>query len=408
MARTRTLLQLGGSTQQIVVIEAAKRCGYRTVVCDYLPDNPGQHYADAFYPVSTTDRDAVLEVARAENVEGVLAYSSDPAAPTAAYVAEKLGLPTNPLASVETLSVKTLFREHLRKADFPCPHAVGIPADTLPSQARNLVSSLRFPIVVKPSDSSGSKGVSVLDRSVLDTPDGLADALEKARTFTRNGMLIAEEHIGLATPTVIGGDIFVKDGRVCFWGLSNCLRTKESPLLPIGETMPLDLPDSLQSKVRSTIQDLVTSLDIRFGELNVEVIIGEGNVPYILELGARAGGAMLPVLLSDASGIDLMRANVMCAMGDDPGALDWQAESECYSIYFLNSEKSGVYRGYSLSPAAQSACYRVVPYQEEGAHVERFEHAGHMLGVLFFRFPDRAQMNAVMGSISDHVSAIVE
>ena len=91
MENARTLLLLGGSGQQVVAIEAAKRCGYRTVVCDYLPDNPGQHHADAFYLVSTTDRDAVLEVARAEGVMGVVAYSSDPAAPTAAYVAESLG-----------------------------------------------------------------------------------------------------------------------------------------------------------------------------------------------------------------------------------------------------------------------------------------------------------------------------
>ncbi len=99
---SRGILLLGGSRQQVVAIEAAKRLGYRTVLCDYLPDNPGRLVADSFHLVSTTDRDAVLEVARAEGISGVLAYASDPAAATAAYVAQELGLPGNPLRSVES------------------------------------------------------------------------------------------------------------------------------------------------------------------------------------------------------------------------------------------------------------------------------------------------------------------
>ena len=113
----KTLLLLGGSDQQVVAIETAKRLGYRTVLCDFLPDNPGQYTADKFYLVSTTDREAVLEVAKKENVDGVLAYASDPAAPTAAYVAETLGLPTNPSCAVETLCNKDLFRDFLRETE---------------------------------------------------------------------------------------------------------------------------------------------------------------------------------------------------------------------------------------------------------------------------------------------------
>ena len=89
----KKLLLLGGSAQQVIAIKTAKRLGCETILCDYLPDNPGRCEADRFYLVSTTDEQAVLEVARREQVDGVLAYASDPAAPTAAYVAEKLGLP---------------------------------------------------------------------------------------------------------------------------------------------------------------------------------------------------------------------------------------------------------------------------------------------------------------------------
>ena len=97
----KTLLSLGGSAQQVVALETARRLGLRTVLCDYLPDNPGQFHADKFYCTSTTNREAILKVAEEEKIDGIIAYASDPAAPTAAFVAERLGLPTNPCESVE-------------------------------------------------------------------------------------------------------------------------------------------------------------------------------------------------------------------------------------------------------------------------------------------------------------------
>ena len=107
----KKILLLGGSLQQIEAIQTAKRQGLYTVLCDYLEDNPGQYYADRFYPVSTTDREAVLEVARKEKADYIIAYASDPAAPTAAYVAEQMHMPGNPFRSVEILCDKEKFRD---------------------------------------------------------------------------------------------------------------------------------------------------------------------------------------------------------------------------------------------------------------------------------------------------------
>ena len=104
----KKILLLGGSAQQTVAIRAAKKLGYFTIVCDYLPDNPGQYIADRFYGASTTDVEAIYEIARKEGVDGILAYASDPAALPAAIVAERLGLPTNPAKSVEILGLKPL------------------------------------------------------------------------------------------------------------------------------------------------------------------------------------------------------------------------------------------------------------------------------------------------------------
>ncbi len=152
----KKILLLGGSTQQIPAIEYAKKQGYYTILCDYLSDNPGQEYSDKFYCTSTTDREAILEVAQKENVDGIVAYASDPAAPTAAYVAEKMGLPTNPYKSVEILAMKDKFRQFLKENSFNSPQS-GSFYDF--KQAKEAIDMFTFPAIVKPVDSSGSKGV---------------------------------------------------------------------------------------------------------------------------------------------------------------------------------------------------------------------------------------------------------
>ena len=399
---TRTLVLLGGSAQQVVAIETAKSCGYRTVVCDYLPDNPGQYHADAYYCVSTTDAEAVLEVARAEHAEGIVAFSSDPAAPTAAFVAEVLGLPTNPLSSVNILSVKTRFREYLQSVGLPSPRAVAIPATSSRAEALRRIEGLGFPIVVKPSDSSGSKGV-----TVLESADALEVALEAARTFNRNGELIAEEYIESSLPFVVGGDIFVVDGQIRFWGFAACERNEVLPTIPHLLTMPICLTSAQLKQVKDLLQTLVSSLGIKFGEMNLEIIISSDGTPYIIELGARAGGVMFPVLLSDASGIDLVRACVMCAMGDDPGALDWESDDGCYAIYLVHSLKEGEYVGLELSDEAEAACYRKAMFQEPHTPVGRIENARGVLGILFFHFETASAMAEVLLNDYEHIHVLV-
>ena len=109
----KKLLMLGGSLYQTFAIKEAKRLGYYVITADYLPSNPGHKYSDEYHNISTTDKEAVLKLAKKLEVDGVVAYASDPAAPSAAYVCEKMGLPTSPYKSVEILSNKDLFRQFL-------------------------------------------------------------------------------------------------------------------------------------------------------------------------------------------------------------------------------------------------------------------------------------------------------
>lgn len=407
----RTILLLGGSRQQVVAIETAKRLGYRTVLCDYLPDNPGQHHADVFYQESTTDPELMLEIARKEHAEGVLAYASDPAALTQAYVAERLGLPTNPYASVEKLSVKHLFRRHLHESGLPCPKAVALPADGISGDDAVAASGgMRLPVVLKPTDSSGSKGVTVLEER---DPESFAAAVAHAAEHSRNRILVLEEYIRATFPRVIGGDVFVAHGKVAFWGLMSCLRDESlGGLVPIGERFPSGLSHEQTMRVKWVIQKLVDSLHLEFGEMNVEIIVGEDGVPYFLELGARAGGNMIPVQLSDISGIDLVEANVRYAMGDDSMDVSFDDEIDAPGIancsYVPHASRGGIYEGLEIAPELRPHIYRTVPYVDEGSRVERFDGANKALGILFLRFESVGQMEDMLERMCQLVRPVVE
>ena len=189
MDSKKKLMLLGGSAQQIIAIETARRLGYATVLCDFLPDNPGQHHADTFYLVSTTDKEAILEVARKEQIDGILAYASDPAAPTAAYVAQKLGLPGSPYRSVELLCNKDQFRKFLADNNFCTPKAKGY-RSTEEALSDISASAFKMPVIVKPVDSSGSKGV-----GRIDTMEEAQPALDYAMSFSRDKRIIVEENM---------------------------------------------------------------------------------------------------------------------------------------------------------------------------------------------------------------------
>ena len=230
----KKILLLGGSAQQVIAIETAKRLGYYTILCDYLIDNPGQYYADKFYLISTTDKEAIFKVALDESIDGVIAYASDPAAPTAAYVAEKMNLPTSPYKSVETLCNKDKFREFLYQNGFHAPQSGGYDNAV---EANADIGRFHFPIIIKPVDSSGSKGA-----TVLHSLDELEAALNYAFSFSRSHRIIVEEFIEKKHPYLIGGDIFVENGKIILWGLLNCHRDSNvNPLVPVGKSYPLEL-----------------------------------------------------------------------------------------------------------------------------------------------------------------------
>lgn len=391
----KKILLLGGSAQQVIAIEAAKHLGYYTILCDYLPDNPGQYEADQFYLISTTDKDAVLEIAQKEKIEGVLAYASDPAAPTAAYVAEKLELPGNPLKSVEILCNKDRFRKFLLKNGFSVPNAKGY---SLAIDAVKEKNGFEYPIIIKPVDSSGSKGA-----TVLYTEDGLSEALNFAFSFSRSHRIIIEHYIEKKHPYLIGGDIFIEDGKIVLWGLLNCHRdVNVNPLVPVGKSFPLQLKDSDIKNVKNTLSSMVEKLGIRNGSMNVELVVDKDDRVWPIDVGPRSGGNMIPDLLGDMFGVNIAEMSVEAAMGTEIKGNICEPNG-FYATHNLHSNRNGRYKGISFSPEIEPYIYRKCLYKKQGDVVEYFDNAAKCLGIVFFKFPDED----VMKSVLEHINELI-
>jgi len=391
---------LGGSSQQVIAIKTAKRLGLSTVLCDYLPNNPGQYCADKFYQISTTDMNSVLDVAKKEKINYIIAYASDPAAPTAAYVAEKLGLPTNPLCVVETLCNKDKFRKFLAEHGFNTPIANGYSHVV---DAVKDIERYKFPIIIKPVDSSGSKGATVLrDLS------GLNAALDFAFSFSRSHRVIIEEFIEKKHPYLIGGDIFVSNGKVIQWGLMNCHRDNNvNPLVPVGKSYPLLLSDADVCSVKETLQKLVSDLGIESGPMNVELLIDRNDRVFPIDIGPRSGGNMIPDLLGMIFDCDIVEMSLYSAMGKEQQYVEKDGTSY-YATLNLHSDRKGTFERIEFSDELAKYILRKNIYKTTGDEVNYFANAGNALGIVFFKFPDKETMIRMQDDMNKHVNIVLK
>ena len=393
---------LGGSIYQTYAIKEAVRQGHYVITCDYLPDNPGHKFAHEYHNVSTTDKEAVLELARKLKVDGVVAYASDPAAPTAAYVCEKLGLPTSPYKSVEILSKKHLFRKYLADHGFNVPKARSY---VKYEDALAEIDGFQLPVMVKPVDSSGSKGINkLIDKSQLKA------FVEDALSYSRDKIFLIEEFIVKKGPQ-ISGDAFSVDGKLVFHCFGNEFYSTQvdKDFAPLGECWPTVMPKEVIDSLEADLQRLITSLGMRSNAYNVEAIYGEDGKVYILELGARSGGSLIPQVTALATGVDMVPYVIKAALGEDCSDLKTAPEKGFWSNYMAHANKTGKYAGIEYEESFKKN--HLVDYVTDtkiGDSVHKYRDSQDCVGELILKYDNREQMDEVIAEMDKYVHILVE
>ena len=307
----KTLLILGAGKEQVAAIAAAKTKGIRTVVLDMNPKADGGALADEFHLVSTRDRDAILNFVSdyKSRIDGVMTIASDiPHMVSAA--AERLGVRHIPLPVAELCVHKLHMKEKLREAGVNVPLFARI--STL-GDLKAFAAKAGFPIVIKPVDNSGARGVQRLTKDM-----DIAQALDYSRGFAFGGEVIAEKFIaGLQIST----EGLMHDGVFYCTGFADRNYARLDDALPFmvedGGDIPTVLNDRDKKLVEAEFEKASRALGIDWGPAKGDMIFGEDGKPYVIEIAARlSGGNFCYDKVPWSTGVDIVDILVDMSVGN--------------------------------------------------------------------------------------------
>jgi biotin carboxylase len=397
----RRLLVLGAGHFQLAPIRCAQELGATVVAIDYVPGNPGHQIADISEVASTVELEAVLAVARRHAVDGVMTYASDVSVPAVAFVAEQLGLPGNPFAAAQALQRKDLFRALQRDIGLPHPSfASGTSPEALAAALAR--EGVPFPVLVKPADSSGSKG-----QMAASDPGGLAAAFAHARPFSRCGAVVAETLLERDLPE-LDGDALVQGGKLVFAHYGhNHFASPGPPWIPAGEAFPGFYGEAVIRELDRQLQLVVDRLGIRTGCLNFDGLVSHGAV-HLLEVALRNGGYLVPDAIQLSTGFDIRRAAVLAAFGiDAPVPFLHAPDPGPAMTYAIQTARSGTLRGVKLDPAIAPHVVRQDLFVPVGGRVKPYTRGDYLVGMLLLR-PPAGMLRRLMDDIARYVSVEVD
>ncbi|TXJ35229.1 ATP-grasp domain-containing protein [Brachyspira pilosicoli] len=386
----KKILLLGGAYNQVYSIKTAKRLGYYTITCDYNPKNPGHKFADEYHEISTLDKEAVLQLAKKLKIDGIVCYAADTAAVTAAYVAEKMGLPGQPLKSVEILTNKDLFRKFLLDNGFNCPKAKGYTSINI-NEAINDWDIFKKPVMVKPVDSAGSKGVSKVENK-----ENLEEKIKYALSFSRNNRFIIEEYINLPQ---IEGDMFSVNGKLRFKCLANQYFYKQSVL---AICYPYNINNIFKEQIDKDVQKIFNLLNMRTGAYNLEARYGNNNV-FIMELGPRNGGNLIPETIKYATDIDMAEYTIKAAMNEYIEDLDFVETKGYFAYYNIHSKKNGKIKNIIMSDKLSKYKIELNILKKIGDYVNDFDNSSEYIGNVILRFNSNNEMHDIIQNMDKYI-----
>lgn len=388
---------LGGSRYALPVVEAAHKLGIYVITCDYLPNNIAHKYSDKYCNVSIIDKEKTLEVAQDLEIDGIMSFACDPGVVTAAYVAEKMGLPNvGPYESVCILQNKSKFREFLKKNGFTVPSAKGYKSV---EQALDDIDAFHWPVIVKPTDSAGSKGV-----IRVDDPAELDKSIRYALSFSNSGEFIIEDFImqhGFSSDT----DSFSVNGELKFVSF-NCQRfdkNAKNPYTPAAYSWPSSMSEEHQNELKGEIQRLLKLLNMNTAVYNIETREGMDGKAYIMELSPRGGGNRLAECLRYATGIDIITNMVKYSVGIQMDDIIQKPYNGFWAEIVLHSDTPGVFKELWISDDIRKNVIEIDLWIEEGTEVGGFTAANEAIGTLILKFDTKKKMLNVLDNQNKYV-----
>lgn len=398
----KKLMLLGGLRYLLPVIECAHRLGIYVITVDYLPDNIAHRYSDEYHNVSILNKDAVLRLAQKLEIDGIMSFAVDPGVVTAAYVAERMGLPfQGSYESVRILQDKAKFRKFLTDNGFNVPKAKGYSSV---ESALNDKDFFNWPVIVKPVDSAGSKGI-----TRVDVPENLGEAIEHALKESHSGNFIIEDFLekeGNSSDT----DSFTENGNLVFCSFSDQRfdAKASNPYTPSAYSWPSTMLDSIQSELKSELQRLMTLLKMRTGIYNIETRLCKNGKAYIMEVSPRGGGNRLAEMLDIAADAHIIENSVRSAVGLPLVPMCMPLYNGHIAEVIIHADYDGIFDCVEVAEPYKTYVIESDLWVKPGDKVYGFSGANNAIGTLVLRFPTKEILEKAMSDISLWCKVIVE
>lgn len=385
MPKQKKILLLGGDNLLLPVIKAAHELGCYVITVDYLPDNVAHKYSDEYQYASTTDKEAVLEIAKKCHIDGILTFT-DSGVVTAGYVAHELGLPSpGPYESIQILQNKGRFRQFLAEHCFNVPKAKSYTDIDVALGEKEIWS---YPVIVKPVDSAGSKGV-----TKVESKDQLEDAVVFALEYSISHEFIIEEWIekvGCSSDS----DCFSLNGQfqMLTYSAQRFDEKAANPYAPAAFSWPSTMGKQVEEELSSELQRLITLLGMQTSIYNIETRLGTDGKPYIMEVSPRGGGNRLAEVVRYATGIDMITDAVCGALGMPIKEIKSWSYNGHWAEIILHSYSNGEYQSLDISEDMKPYVRDLAIWVNQGDLVHEFASARYAIGSIILCFPNEQMM----------------
>ncbi len=322
---------IGASYLQLHLIRKAKKMGFETHVFAWKANDVGEKEADVFYPISIVEKDLILEKCREIGIDGICSIASDLAIITVNYVAQSMGLISNSLDCTARSTNKHLMRRCFEENGDPSPKSLLIADASDPK-----LKELSYPVIVKPTDRSGSRGI-----TKLETAEGLEDAIENAKAESFEKKALVEEFAGGQEYSV---ECVSWKGQHYLLMITKKYTTGAPHFIETGHLEPAPLSSLVWDKVRSVTFHALDSLGIEYGASHTEVKIDDSDRIRIIEIGGRMGGDFIGSNLVELScGFDFVKAVIETSMGIEPRIDETSAEAYSGVRFVFDKNDIGVF-----------------------------------------------------------------
>ena len=317
------LIIIGASYLQLPLIQKANELGYETHVFAWEKGSVGKEIACRFYPISILEKEKILKAAKKIKPVGVISIASDLAIKTVNYIASELGLIGNSMKCTEITTNKFIMRETLQKSGLPCPAFDLCSGNDLPD-----VSNMNFPLVIKPTDRSGSRGVEKIEH-----PEQIGHAIDRAWKESHIGEAMIEEFV---EGKEISVEMISWKGKHHYLCCTDKITSGPPYFVELEHHEPASLTLGMEEKIVELTKKALRALKIEYGASHTEIIITPDNKFFIVEVGARMGGDHIGAkLVYFSTGYDLIKAAIDVATGNFSPV--HKSHSAYSGIYYLIS-----------------------------------------------------------------------